>query len=212
MSEITPKETLLKRVRQALVEKTKNPFPDIDLDASVYQEFDKDVAVEFAENYTQAKGAFIYNTHLFEAIDNFITLMENKRWTKMLCKDESLTKRFADTGIEFQKNHRQGDFLDAYVIHCECLVSKTGSIVISSHQTQLELTDETPCLVVFAYTKQIVREMKDVFALMKSKYGNNPPRFVKWLSGPSIENNIEMMQLPGLRGPVEIFLFLIDEK
>jgi len=212
MSEITSKEILLKLVRQALAEKTKNPFPDLELDSSVYREFDADLAVEFAENYTQAKGSFIYNVHIFEAIDNFISLNENKRWTKLVCKDDKLTKRFADTGIEFQKNHKSGDFIDAFVISCECLVSKTGSIVISNKQTNIELTDESPCLVVFAYTHQIVREMKDVFSLFKSRYGTNLPRFIKWISGPSVENTIEMMALPGFRGPVEIFLFLIDEK
>ncbi|MDZ4757274.1 MAG: LUD domain-containing protein [Bacteroidota bacterium] len=212
MSEITSKETLLKRVRQALVEKTKNPFPDLELDSPIYREFDADLAVEFAENFTQAKGSFIYNIHIFEAVDNFITLHENKRWSKLVCKDEVLAKRLTDTGIEFQKNHKSGDFVDAFLITCECLVSKTGSIVISTKQTNIELTDESPCLVVFAYTHQIVREMKDVFNLLKNRYGNNPPRFVKWLTGPAVENTIEMMELPGFRGPVEIFLFLIDEK
>ncbi len=212
MSEITSKEILLKRVRQALAEKTKNPFPDVELDSSVYREFDTDLAVEFAENYTLAKGSFVYNVHIFEAIDNFISLNENKRWTKLVCKDDTLTKRFADTGIEFQKNHKSGDFIDAFVISCECLVSKTGSIVISTKQTNIELTDESPCLVVFGYTHQIDREMKDVFSLFKNRYGNNSPRFIKWLSGPSVENTIEMMELPGFRGPVEIYLFLIDEK
>lgn len=212
MSEITAKETILKKVRQALLEKTKNPFPEVELDTPFYADFDTDLAVEFAENYTQAKGHFVYNSHHFEAMDNFITLMENKRWTKVICKDETLTQKLIDSGIEYEKKHKPGDFFDCYIIPNECLVSKTGSIVISDRICNLQMTDLTNTLVVFAKIDDIVKEMKDANLKLKNKYGNNQPRFIKWLTGPSIERGIQMLELPGIRGPIEIYLFLIDNK
>jgi len=60
MEDSTSREKILKRVRDALIEKTEAPYPIIDQDSSVYKEITEPLDVTFAEALVKIAGKFVY--------------------------------------------------------------------------------------------------------------------------------------------------------
>jgi L-lactate dehydrogenase complex protein LldG len=58
---------------------------------------------------------------------------------------------------------------------------------------------------------QLVNDLKDAFAFIKSKYSNRLPSSMTFISGPSKTADIEGIIVTGAQGPEELFLFLADE-
>ena len=67
-----------------------------------------------------------------------------------------------------------------------------------------------PVHIVLAYTSQLVPDLKDAFALLKSKYGNQIPSMITNVTGPSRTADIEKTLVLGAHGPKELFVFLLD--
>jgi len=63
---------------------------------------------------------------------------------------------------------------------------------------------------VLAYTSQLVPDLKDGFALLKQKYGDNMPSMISNVTGPSRTADIEKTLVLGAHGPKELFVFLLD--
>ena len=60
MEESTSREKVLKKVRHALIYKTDNPFPHVDFDSPVYMPMNDTSDVNFAQEFTEVGGVFIY--------------------------------------------------------------------------------------------------------------------------------------------------------
>src|SRR5262249_43068275 len=95
---------------------------------------------------------------------------------------------------------------------CECLVARTGSVIISSRQMSGRRLPFFPDVhVVLAYTSQLVGEIKDALQLIKLKYGDQIPSMITAITGPSRTADIEKTLVKGAHGPKEIFVFLVDD-
>ncbi len=59
--QVTPKEKILKKVRQALTFKSKNQFTNIDLDSNIYAQPSSDLSLLeiFAQQFTEANGELL---------------------------------------------------------------------------------------------------------------------------------------------------------
>jgi hypothetical protein len=80
----TSKEKILKKVRQALIYKSKPKFSNIDLESNVYaQAQDVSILETFARNFTKQKGQFIICDNQFDFIDKLITLTERHQLKNM---------------------------------------------------------------------------------------------------------------------------------
>lgn len=98
------------------------------------------------------------------------------------------------------------------ITFCECLVARTGSIMVSSRQKSgRRLPVYSNIHVTVAFTSQLVYNLKDAFKLLKEKYQTNFPSQVTAITGPSQTADIEKTLVQGAHGPKEIFLFLIDD-
>ena len=60
MEESTSREKVLKKVRNALIYKTDNPFPQVDFESPVYRPMDESPDVNFAQEFTKVGGQFVY--------------------------------------------------------------------------------------------------------------------------------------------------------
>lgn len=96
---------------------------------------------------------------------------------------------------------------------CESLVARTGSILISSGQAAGRKLHGFPDVhVVLANSEQIVPDIQDAFAALKSKYKGEIPSLVSLVSGPSRTADIEKTLVLGAHGPKEIYVFLLDQQ
>ena len=101
---------------------------------------------------------------------------------------------------------------DIGLTFCECLVARTGSVMITSKQASgRRLPVYANFHIVVAYTSQLVADIKDALKLIKGKYNNQLPSMISTISGPSRTADIEKTLVQGAHGPREIFVFLIDD-
>lgn len=82
MEETTPREQVLKKIRNALISKTENPYPSLDMEAPVYHSFTDPVDITFAEQFVKAGGKFVYNENEPELRNNLLSLMAEKKSRK----------------------------------------------------------------------------------------------------------------------------------
>jgi L-lactate dehydrogenase complex protein LldG len=212
--QVTPKEKILKKVRQALTFKGKNQYVNIDLDSNVYvQPGKEETLVEvFAKQFTAVNGEFIYCSNQFDFLDKLITLLEQRKWKHFFCWEHHLQDMLKDTGIAFSHRKEFLDKVQGAVTSCEALIARTGTILVSSSANSRALTIWPPVHIVMAKKSQVVMEMKDGFQLIKNRYGKSTPTMLSFITGPSRSADIENTLVIGAHGPTEVFVFVIDDE
>ncbi|OQX76092.1 MAG: hypothetical protein B6D61_09320 [Bacteroidetes bacterium 4484_249] len=213
MEETTSREKVLKKIRNALISKTDNPFPSLDIESSVYTDFEDKLDITFAQEFSKVAGQFIYCENEADLKNNLISLFAEKEWENLFCLEPDIKETLDSAGIPCKSD--ESDFLkmDAGITYCEFLIARLGSIMISSRQSsgrRLNVFPENH--IVIAYTNQIVADLKDALKSLKNKYNNNLPSLISVISGPSRTADIEKTLVLGAHGPKELYLFLIDEE
>lgn len=212
MKESTSREKVLKSIRNALINKTENPYPFIDCESSVYNEMKEAPEIIFAQEFTKVSGKFVFCENTNEFTLNLQLLIEQNKWHNIFCNDENLKKLLKKKNIAF--TNENNDFLstNAGITTCEYLISRLGSIMVSSKQLSGRRTAVYPPVhIVVAYVSQIVPDLKDALAEIKKKYKNNLPSLISIITGPSRTADIEKTLVMGAHGPKEIYCFLIDD-
>jgi L-lactate dehydrogenase complex protein LldG len=211
--QVTPKEKILKRVRQALTFKSKNQFTNIDLDSNIYVQPSSDLSLLeiFAQQFTALNGEFVYCSNQFDFLDKLITLLEQRKWKHFFCWEHELQDTLKDTGITFSHKKEQIEKIQASITTCEAFIARTGTILVSSTANGRTLTIWPPVHIVVGKRSQLVMETKDGMQLVKNRYGKNIPSLLSYVTGPSRSNNIENTLVVGAHGPVEVFVFIVDD-
>lgn len=212
MEDSTSREKILKRVRDALIEKTEAPYPILDQDSSVYQDFTEPLDVTFAEELVKIAGKFVY----CENEDEFTSTLKNfileKNWGLLFCQDQKIHEVLKSGGIPFESF--EGAFEEAKIgiTRCEFLIARTGSVMVSSRLSPGRKIIGYPEIhLVLAYSSQLVPDLKQALAGIRKKYRDNYPSLVTLVSGPSRTADIEKTLVMGAHGPKELYVFLIDD-
>ncbi|OKS88972.1 LutC/YkgG family protein [Mucilaginibacter polytrichastri] len=210
MSNITPKERLLKKIRKALLEKRDNPYPNLE-EMPIYPPAEEIPEVMFAEQFTAAAGQFVFCEDEIQFIENLLTLAEERNWHKIYCWEPALKailERYEYPYYETDKDFEQSEV--GFTL-CEALVARNGSILISNADAAgRRLSIYPPIHIVLAYTSQLVIDLKDGFNIVKQKYGTQLPSMLSIITGPSRTADIEKTLVLGAHGPKELFVFLLD--
>jgi L-lactate dehydrogenase complex protein LldG len=74
MQEITSRENILKKLRQALIHKTPQRFPNIDWEKNVYRQTESSPEEEFATAFTKAGGQFVFCENELDFLENVVML------------------------------------------------------------------------------------------------------------------------------------------
>ena len=208
----TSKEKVLKKIRQALIFKSKAKYANIDLESNVYvKPEDTTIFETFARNFTSVQGQFVICDNKFDFIDKFLTLIERKKLKSIYCWEDELQQQLKDSGITFHGKKDPAEKAMVSLTSCEALIARTGSVLVSSSKNSRELTIYPPIHVVVAYTSQVVMELKDGMQVLRNKYGKNLPSMLSFITGPSRSNDIDRVMVIGAHGPKELFVFLIDD-
>lgn len=210
---VTPKEKILKKVRQALTFKSKNQFTNIDLDTNVFAKPSSDLSLVevFAHQFTLVNGEFINCSNNFDFIDKLITLLEQKKWKYFFCWEHGLQDMLKDTGIDFTHKRELLEKVQGAITSCEALIARTGTILVSSAANSRTLTIWPPVHIVYAKKSQLVMETKEGMQLVKNRYGKNLPSMLSFITGPSRTADIENTLVIGAHGPTEVFVFIVDD-
>lgn len=213
MEDSTSKEKVLKKIRDALLEKTDPPYPIIDMEGTVYPPLTEPLDVTFAEELVKVSGKFCF----CESEDEFSTFLESyileKDWPVMFCYDEELQKLLRKGGIPFESDPEK--FLDVKlgITRCEYLIARLGTVMVSTAISPGRRMSVFPEIhIVVAYSSQLVPDLKDAFKEIKKKYEPEFPSVISLITGPSRTADIEKTLVMGAHGPKELYVFLIEDK
>lgn len=197
------RENILKKIRQALSNPVPLPFPLSEGRTSVYHPLTEELEITFAEEFTKLQGRFAFCMNETDLQQQLQLLITTKEWTKIFCPDERWNTEFSNT-INLAG-------CDASITGCECLVARTGSIVMSAaEQGGRTVSVYAPVHICIAYMGQLVYDIKDALELLKKKYAGKLPSLITFASGPSRTADIEKTLVTGVHGPKEVYLFLIE--
>jgi L-lactate dehydrogenase complex protein LldG len=212
MEESTSREKILKKVRDALIEKNEVPFPIIDQESSVYQELTEPLDVTFAEEFVRISGKFVYCENEDEFTGTLKSFILEKDWGVLYCQDPLLQQMLKEGGIPYES--ATGSILETRIgiTRCEYLIARLGTVMVSSRLSPgRKITVYPDIHLVVGFSSQLVPDLKQALAAIRSKYRDQYPSMISLISGPSRTADIEKTLVMGAHGPKELYVFLIDD-
>lgn len=212
MRESTSKEKVLKKIRDALVDRMPVPYQHVDVESSVYiKQGDGFLEETFAKALLKVGGQFVYCSTPEDLAVSLHTLLEEASVKKVFCSEEFLTSLIHDKQINITSNWQDVFSCDAAVTACEVLVARLGTIVCSSaHLGGRQSLAAAPMHIVIATNKQVVYGLDDAIRHLNEKYVTNMPSLLSFITGPSRTADIEKTLVHGAHGPKELYLFMLD--
>lgn len=201
---------MLKKIRKALLERRDNPYPNLE-EAPLYEPYTDYLEVLFAEQLTAAAGKFIFCENEIAFIENLLHLADEKSWHKIYCWEKSLQEILSRYEFPFYSTDTDFEQAEAGITLCESLIARNGSVLISNAgPAGRRLSIYPHCHIVFAYTSQLVLDLKDGFKRLKDRYPDRIPSLISNITGPSRTADIEKTLVLGAHGPKELIVFLIE--
>jgi L-lactate dehydrogenase complex protein LldG len=208
----TSKEKILKKIRAALIHKSTQDIGDVDNDSEIFAASEEPLEIQFAQNFTAVNGRFVFCENETEFIENFDFISKDNEWQNLFCLEPKLKELLRKAKIRFSDKEQDLLATDIGLTLCECLIARTGSVMITSKQASgRRLPVYANFHIVVAYTSQLLPNIKDGLKFIRDKYADAMPSMISSITGPSRTADIEKTLVQGAHGPREIFVFLIDD-
>lgn len=205
------KENILQKIRQALATPVPVPFPLSEGKNSVFQPLQKELEVEFAENFTGLLGKFSFCMDNGELATQLNALVSAKKITSIYCNEEVIKDDLIRNGFD-QFSSTDVASCHASITGCELLIARTGSILMTSAQQSGRTTSVyAPIHICIAYSNQLVYDIEEGLQILKEKYTVKLPSLITLATGPSRTADIEKTLVVGIHGPKEVYVFLVDK-
>ncbi|MBX6379327.1 MAG: LUD domain-containing protein [Thermoflavifilum aggregans] len=212
------KENILKRIRNALSQPVPLPFPQSEGNSPVFATPPENLDVHFAETFVKLNGKFIFCEDVQVFGKQFFALCHQQGWKQVLCREKHVREwlaadvhSHAGPAISLLPSVPP-EQMDVALTGCECLIARTGSVVLSAGQAAGRMPSVfAPVHVVAAFSDQLVWDIRDALQLIKEKYGDSWPSMCSLHTGPSRTSDIEKTLVMGAHGPKEMYVFLIDQ-
>jgi L-lactate dehydrogenase complex protein LldG len=212
MEESTAREKVLKKVRDALIEKTEPPYPIIDQESSVYKKMTEPLDVTFAQELVKAAGRFVYCESEDEFISTLKSFILEKEWGVMFCQDPHIQHILKTGGIPYEGNEQGISEASIGITRCEYLIARLGTVMVSSRLSPgRKITVFPEVHIVLAYSSQLVPDLNQALSNIKKKYKEQYPSMVSLITGPSRTADIEKTLVMGAHGPRDFYVFVIDD-
>ncbi|QBQ43134.1 hypothetical protein E2P86_16850 [Sphingobacterium psychroaquaticum] len=208
----TAKERMLKKIRQALLQKRDNPHADFE-DSPLYKDEEESLDVTFARTFTEVSGKFVYCDGEISVIENLILLAEELKITKIHVWEPSLQKFLDQYGFPVYKTPYHLESMEASITTCEALIARNGSVMVSNgNAAGRTLSIYPPVHIVMAKASQLVMDVKHALKKVSEKYNGELPSMLSTITGPSRTADIEKKLVLGAHGPKELYVFLVEDR
>jgi len=208
----TAKEVMLKRIRQALLQKNDNPHPNFK-ETALYKEEDELVDIVFVRELTAAGGKFLYCDGEIGLIENLISLTEVNEIKNIYAWEQGIQNLLSPYGFPFLKTEKDFELANASITSCEALIARNGSVMVSNASASgRRLSIYPPIHIVIAKASQLVWDLKDALAYMQKRYGQEIPTMISTVTGPSRTADIEKRLVLGAHGPKELYVLLLEDR
>lgn len=201
---------MLKKIRQALLQKRENPYPQFE-DTPLYRTDQTSLPALFAENLKAHAGQFVYCESELQLMENLLALIEQKGLRRIHVWESVLQEIMDRYELPYYKTDQDFAAIELGITTCEGLIARNGSVMVSNaNASGRRLSSFAPIHIVIAHSNQLLPDIKDGMNLLKKKYGARMPSSVSFITGPSRTADIEKTLVLGAHGPKELFVFLID--
>ena len=142
--------------------------------------------IEFAQNFTQRGGKFIYCEDVQSTSFYFEKILNENGWTR---QDVIGQNRVLCSFFKIEENHPTPQ---ALVIHCENLIANKGAVLICNRQIQeKKLSDLPQNLIIIATSNDFKNDVSEAMSAINIKYKNNLPSNITTLNAfdPMKEND-----------------------
>lgn len=208
----TAKEKMLKKIRQALLQKRENPHPDFE-DSPLYKDEEESLDVTFAREFTAISGKFVYCDGEINLIENLIAFAEQQNVTRIYGWEDSVKQLLGQYGFPLMTDDQNFEQAQVGITACEALIARNGSIMISNANAGgRRLSIYPPVHIVIAKASQLVMDVKHALNGIKQKYGDHLPTMITTITGPSRTADIEKMLVLGAHGPKELYVFMLEDR
>lgn len=211
MEESTSREKILKKVRAALINKSRLEPSDIDFESPIFASSDDGLELLFARQFADVGGQFVFCENEDEFKESISVLLADQSADTLWCADHELSKLLTEAGLKFRSDPSNITGTVIAITSCEFLIARTGSILLSSRQLSGR---RAPFFadnhLVVAYTSQLTVHIKDALKEIRQRYPDQSPSMITTITGPSRTADIEKTLVQGAHGPKELFVFLID--
>lgn len=211
MSNKSSRDIILGKIKSALSNKNQIQMPD--MTSGIFSSFEEqDPTLIFAQNFVNNKGEFIFCENDSEFQKNIQAYFSQKSLQSIYVWEPKLITLLEKTNIKFKVNDDDFEAAEAGITSCESLISRTGSILVSSGNEGGRRLGIFPHIhIVIGFTSQIRYDIKDGLTELRKKYGKNLPSMISLETGPSRTSDIEKTLVLGAHGPKDLILFLIDD-
>lgn len=214
MKESTSKEQILTKVRNALIDKSENPYQDLDFNAEVLKVNDPDESFEvtFAGELIAAGGHFVYCENENAFAEYLSELLNSRNWPSVWCINPRISQLLELSEIPHFDTEPDYDHTLVGITAAEKLISGTGSILISEQLAGSRRMISLPDIhLVLAYSSQVTPTIKTALSETRKKYNDSLPSQLTVVTGPSRTADIEKTLVRGAHGPKELYVFMIDD-
>lgn len=211
MKETTAKEQVLKKIRKALLEKRDNPYLNLE-ETPLYPPFEEALELVFAKQFSAVSSKFYFCEDELDLVEHLLDVAEKNTLRKIYAWEPEIQKILGAYGFPFYSTDTDFEQADAGITACEGLIARNGSILVSNGNAAGRRLSIYPHIhIVIAYTSQLMPDLKDGIAFLKTKYNNKLPSMISVITGPSRTADIEKTLVLGAHGPRELYLFLLDD-
>ncbi|MBU1369221.1 MAG: lactate utilization protein [Bacteroidetes bacterium] len=214
MEETTSREQILTKIRNALIDKTDMPYPDVNMTTNVMHQPNKEEGLEviFAQELIKAKGNFIYCENEIQFIEYLKSLLIDKEWPGIWTVNQKAQQVLKAGNIAFSSEPLKELNPLVGLVNSEKLIAQTGTILLSDQSAGSRSAIALPDVqLVLAYASQVVLSLKDALHEIKLIYPDRLPTQLSFVTGPSRTADIEKTLVMGAHGPKELYLFMIDD-
>ena len=176
----SPKENVLKDIRQALLNKQTTSGADGSVpEATFIQAVDDDMSVAFAQRFTQQGGTMHYCYNEADIARHINEIQKLNGSDELCCGGDNLTTFLQHIGVSTACTAQTDKIYPLGAVLCEALVAWNGSIVISSNQglgTTLPSLNKTT--IVIAFTSQVVADWETACDRIRMLYAHFPEQIL----------------------------------
>ncbi|HET6993292.1 MAG TPA: LUD domain-containing protein, partial [Bacteroidia bacterium] len=134
MEDSTSREKILKKVRAALINKSRLEPGAIDFDSNIYAESEDPIELVFAQQFSDVGGNFVFCENDEDFIYNIGALTADDGFGQLWCAETELQNLLKQADISFLSTTEELEKAGTSITGCEFLIARTGSILISSKQ------------------------------------------------------------------------------
>jgi len=165
---------------------------------------------EFALNFKENGGKFIYCENEGELKDSYISILNENNWynSKLSSKNQSLIDQF--NHYKTNQITEFGNDEDYLLTDCEFLISNTGAILISSKQIGEKKPEELPYnIIVFAKTSQLIETISIGLQKINIEYKSNIPTNIRSLKTFKEKDDDDFMSYGSVSK--NVYLLLLED-